>query len=310
MSLPVLEKGSSGEPTRPRGPGSRVEIQTRKPLGASGTPPGAEEGSVWHTKTKGQLPAQPDRQPPTPHPRTRTRTRAEQLSYPTDQGPRETSPGPGQWPGSRYSHPRPWPLHHLLAQCMCLGVFAEEAAERPAAKTLPLEALLSGGGRGRRTKARWGRDTAGPRGLGTRAALWDCGQWAGARAGVGSQGRGWEPALRLGTGRASRSLLLCLALAPPRRDTLEWGAGAIQAPQWSSVCWPRRGGGAHNPLLGSQLARSLGPAGEGFGGGGGRELQARVPQKMVAGGLNSWETPRCGRGRPDREGQVLRTRDS
>lgn len=65
---------------------------------------------------------------------------------------------------------------------------------------------------------------------------------------------------------------------------LGWGGGGgdrarIQAPQWSSVCWQLRGGGArllaHQPtfpVLPSQLSRRLGPeVGEGW------ELQARGP---------------------------------
>ena len=216
---------------------------------------------------------------PYPPPPTHTHTLG-QGSGPVPQirAPRHL-PGLGEWLGSRYSHPRPWPpggsLHHLLEQCVCLGVFAEAAAWPPASKTLPLGALLSGGGRGRRTKARWGRDTAGPRGLETREALWGCGQgqWAGARAGVGFQGWGWEPALRLGTGRASRSLLLW---PWPLRGGTHWsggwgpfrphngalcagrgGAGAPTipslAPSWPEAWVPRWGGGGRGVAGSSRL---------------------------------------------------------
>lgn len=150
-----------------------------------------------------------------------------------------------------------------------------------------------GGQRGGWTKARWGRDTAGPRGLRTRAALWDSEQWAGVRrAGGGSQGWGWGPAQPgLGTGRASGSLRLSLALAPPLRDAQFEGRGAwdsIQAPQWSFVCWPRRGGAAGSwPIVPHSLAslpagQKLGSRGWGMAG----SAWLGFPQEVVAGGLH------------------------
>lgn len=146
-----------------------------------------------------------------------------------------------------------------------------------------------------------GERHTGPRGLGTRAALWDLEQWAGA------PGRAWDP----WAGNCEGVWLPPPGPAwPLRRGTLRGGWAHIQTPQWSSVCRPRRAGAqasgpsAHILLLRSQLPRRLGP---GAGGRRGAPGPARGPPGDDGWGPALLGSPssRWGRDGGTLKGQVL-----
>lgn len=164
----------------------------------------------------------------------------------------------GEWPGSRYFDPHPgWAVPPSLTAGSG-SVFG--AVGRPISKKLPLGALLSGGGWGGGQRPRGGETQPAP-------AAWEqeqlCGAVNNARgaAGVGSQGWGWGPVQPLAPSASVWPWSL-------RRGTHCSGGGgswdSIQAPQWSIVCWPRRGGAAGSwPIVPHSLA-SL-PAGQTLG---------------------------------------------
>ena len=170
----------------------------------------------------------------------------------------------------------------------------------------------SSGWTGEADKGPVGERHSQPRGLGTRAALWDRGQWV--AAGVRSQGWGWGGRARAGSHEGVR------ASSTPARPWLpsaeghsalgvggDWRPYSIPTMELCLLATevgggPASGPSAHIPLLPSQLSRHLGPQGKGEG----WELQAPGPP----GGGGSMEPP--GGGAEDGwslKGQVLRTLD-
>lgn len=131
----------------------------------------------------------------------------------------------------------------------------------------------SSGWTGEADKGPAGERHSQPRGLGTRAALWDRGQWV--AAGVDPRAGGGVAGPELGAMRASGPPPPQRGPgSPPQRDTVRWGSGEIgdriQSPQWSSVCWQLRLGGAPGfwPIGPHSLAslpavQTLGSPGEG-----------------------------------------------
>lgn len=126
------------------------------------------------------------------------------------------------------------------------------------------------------------------------------GRALGSKAGDGSLRCGWE----LG-GRPAPS---SSGPGPSAEGHTGVGGGGHSGPTMELCVLAAEGRGRPQSLPWLPAGQKLGSPGGAGGKGCGRELQARVPQKMVAGGLNSWETPGCGGGDGrTREGQVLRT---
>lgn len=212
--------------------------------------------------------------------------------------PRETRPD-GCGLGSTPLSPRREP-HSVFG-----GVWGEDAG-RPISKALPLLALLTGGGCGGGQRPRGGETRPAPSGLGTRAALSQGEQWAGA------PGRAWDPRAEAGNCEGVR--LPPPAPARPLRGghagEVGWG-GPTFRPYNGALCAGCGGAGAqasgpsaHIPLSCSQLARRLGP-----GGGVSGELQAQGPARDDKGASTLRKPQEAGDGGTPK-GQMHRTPDA